>query len=84
MINGLNPFVVRLYAIELIIHHFSCNWASKQYNILLSNSRTTDAITLSLSAVGLSRDPFNTITLSLSAVGLSCDPFNTNCTQVGA
>jgi hypothetical protein len=37
---------LRLYAIELIIHHFSCNWASKQYNILLSNSRTTDAITL--------------------------------------
>jgi hypothetical protein len=51
---------LRLYAIELIIHHFSCNWTSKQYNILLSNSRTTDTITLSYA-----------ITISSSAVGLS-------------
>jgi hypothetical protein len=42
---------LRLYAIEMIIRQFSCNWATKQYNILLSNSWTTDAITLSLSSM---------------------------------
>jgi hypothetical protein len=66
----MTPPRLRLYAIELIIHYFSCIWASKQYNkynILLSYSWTTDAITLSSSAVGLSRHPLNT-----------------NCTQVGA